>query len=164
MRILFPILLTLATTCFAQDTKPKDEPAKFYRLDFVVKEVDGAKVLNSRAYRMQVKTGHAGNYSIRTGSKVPVKQSEMSYSMIDIGTLIDCGNIQDQPDGLSLYLAADLKSVQGEEETSAHSIIRSNTWRSDVLVKLRKPTVLFSSDDASSKHQMQLELTATPIP
>jgi hypothetical protein len=32
-----------------------------------------------------------------------------------------------------------------------------------VIVPLKKPTVIFSSDDLTTKHQMQLELTATPI-
>jgi hypothetical protein len=32
-----------------------------------------------------------------------------------------------------------------------------------VIVPLKKPTVVFSSDDVASKRQMQLELTATPI-
>jgi hypothetical protein len=31
-------------------------------------------------------------------------------------------------------------------------------------VPIRKPTVIFSSDDTTTKHQMQVELTATPIP
>jgi len=42
--------------------------------------------------------------------------------------------------------------------------VRQNKWGSIVLVALRKPTVIFSSDDLTSKHQVQLELTATPIP
>jgi hypothetical protein len=33
-----------------------------------------------------------------------------------------------------------------------------------VIVPVKKPTVIFVSDDMSSKRQMQLELTATPIP
>jgi hypothetical protein len=42
-------------------------------------------------------------------------------------------------------------------------LLRQNRWRSDVLVPLRKPTVIFSSDDPTSTHKMQVELTATPI-
>jgi hypothetical protein len=41
--------------------------------------------------------------------------------------------------------------------------IRQNRWVSTVAVPLKKPTVIFSSDDLTSKRQMQLELTATPI-
>jgi hypothetical protein len=36
-------------------------------------------------------------------------------------------------------------------------------WNAPVIVPLRKATVIFASDDPSSKRQMQLELTATPI-
>jgi hypothetical protein len=42
--------------------------------------------------------------------------------------------------------------------------IRSNSWSSVVIVPLKTPTLIFSSDDPASKRQMQLELTATPIP
>ena len=42
-------------------------------------------------------------------------------------------------------------------------MIRQNRWTSNVVVPLKKPTVIFSSDDLTTKHQMQLELTATPI-
>jgi hypothetical protein len=32
-----------------------------------------------------------------------------------------------------------------------------------VLVTLRKPTTIFSSDDIASKRKVQVELTATPL-
>jgi len=41
--------------------------------------------------------------------------------------------------------------------------IRQNRWSSSVVVPLSKPTVIFSSDDLTSKRQFQLELTATLI-
>ncbi len=41
--------------------------------------------------------------------------------------------------------------------------IRQNRWTSVTIVPLKKPTLLFSSDDPMSKRQMQLELTVTPI-
>jgi hypothetical protein len=31
-------------------------------------------------------------------------------------------------------------------------------------IPLKKPTVLFSSDNLDSKSQMQVEVTATPVP
>jgi hypothetical protein len=31
-------------------------------------------------------------------------------------------------------------------------------------VPLKKPTLVFSSDNADAKSQMQIELTATPLP
>ena len=43
-------LTLLAVTCFGADAVP----SKFYKLDFVVKEVEGSKVLNARSYSMTV--------------------------------------------------------------------------------------------------------------
>jgi hypothetical protein len=42
-------------------------------------------------------------------------------------------------------------------------VTRQNQWRSAVVIPVKKPTVVFSSDDVSSKRQLQLELTATPV-
>jgi hypothetical protein len=42
-------------------------------------------------------------------------------------------------------------------------VVRQNQWQAGVIVPLKKPTVVFSSDDLTTKRQMQVELTATPI-
>ncbi len=153
-------LLALVGTCSAEE-KSSSEPTKFYRLDFLVKEVEGGKILNSRGYSMPVETGVSEN-SIRTSSKVPVGTGS-GFMQIDIGTNIDCSKVKELQDGISLRLAAEVSSVPEDTGNAGHPIIRQNIWRSSVALKLKKPTILFSSDDVSSKHQMQLEVTATPI-
>ena len=40
---------------------------------------------------------------------------------------------------------------------------RQTKWGANVLAPLGKPTVIFSSDDLTTKGQTQLEVTATPI-
>jgi hypothetical protein len=57
-----------------QEAPTSTEPAKFYRLEFVVKEVEGGKVLNTRSYSMMTEATGA-IYRIRAGSKVPVATS-----------------------------------------------------------------------------------------
>ncbi|MGA8027576.1 MAG: hypothetical protein WB992_10540 [Bryobacteraceae bacterium] len=154
-------LMFLAGACLAQD-KPDQEPHRFYRLDFLVKELDGGKVLNSRVYSMQVAT-EGGDNSIRTVSKIPFATSPGSWTQIDVGTNIDCSNIREVQGELSLKISAEVSSVLEDPSNSGRPIIRQNQWRSFVLLKLKKPTVVFSSDDVSSKRQMQLEVTATPV-
>jgi hypothetical protein len=61
---------------------------------------------------------------------------------------------------LNLRVDTDISSVAQE---SNPPVVRQNKWDSNVTVPLRKPVVVFSSDDLTSKHQMQLEITATPI-
>jgi len=169
MRLLLGLMLCAAA--FAQSEKPKDRPAvRFYRLDFVVKELDESTVMNSRNYSMTIATDHrASPSSIRTGSRVPYQVSSGNYQFADVGVNIDCrwGNMLEipaQPDGmLVLTINAEISSVAPGGLPSAHPIIRQTKWGSLVLLPEKKPTIVFSSDDAASRRKMQLELTATPI-
>jgi hypothetical protein len=156
-------MLALTTcVCLAEDAAP----VKFYKLDFVVKEVDGTRVLNTRSYSFLTSTktigfgGPAGS-GIRTGNKVPVAGG----GYLDVGVSIDCYEAKETEVGLSLSVTADVSNIPAESTVPVNGqVIRQNKWRSNVVVPLKKPTVIFSSDDLTSKHQMQLELTATPIP
>jgi len=155
LRLLLLALMTCV--CLADDATP----AKFCKLDFVVKEVDGTKVLNTRSYSFLTTQVTHEACSIRTGNKVPVAGG----GYLDVGVSIDCYEVKETPLGLSLGVAADISSIPAESQIPVSGqVIRQNKWRSVVVVPLKKPTVIFSSDDLTSKHQMQLELTATPIP
>lgn len=159
------VLMALAAGwCLAQDAAK--EPPKFFKLDFVIKDLDGGKVVTARNYSMMVATaGHGHSSQIRAGSKVPVTISKMpntnQYQMYDVGTNIDCDWVKELPDGMSFQVTVEVTSLlQDQAETAP--IVRQNKWASEVVVPLKKPTILFSSDDSSTKHVMQLEVTATP--
>lgn len=150
------VLVTMIGACPAEDAVP----GKFYKLEFVVKEVDGGKVLNARSYSALVATNPMNQVcSIRTGSRMP------GTPLADLGVDIDCGSVKEIGADLALHVGANITSVLQESAASSDvpKVIRHNTWSSTVIVPLRKPTVIFSSDDVTSMHKMQLELTATPI-
>jgi len=157
------LMLALMTcACLAEDAVP----AKFYKLDFVVKEMEGTKVLNTRSYSFLTSTqitgpaGAFGGCSIRTGNKVPMAGG----GYLDVGVNIDCNDVKETQVGLSLSVTADISSIPAESQIPVSGqVIRQNRWRSNVVVPLKKPVVIFSSDDLTSKRQMQLELTATPV-
>jgi hypothetical protein len=158
-------LALLAGSCFAEEASP----AKFYKVEFVVKEVEGGKVLNARAYSAVTSTGAGRTCSIRTGSRVPIPTTNVGpsqYTYFDLGVNIDCFAVKEAPGQLTLRVEADISSTLQEPTTAAAlpPVVRQNKWSSEVIVPLRKPTVIFSSDDVAGKRQMQLELTATPIP
>ena len=161
--VRFLALALVAGTCFAQNP----EPPKFYKLDFVLKEVEAARVLNARSYSITVSTDTSSPHSsIRTGSKVPTPTgSTGQFTFIDVGVNIDCGPVKAEQNELSLAVTAEVSSILQESTTppAAHPVIRQNKWTSSVVVPIKKPTVIFSSDDTTTKRQMQLELTATPI-
>jgi hypothetical protein len=155
-----------AGMCFAQDAVP----AKFYKLDFVVREVEGTKVLNTRTYSITTSTESKAPCEIRAGSKVPYTLGpapiggQPQFSYLDVGVAIDCSAVTVEPGQLSLHVEVNISSLAAESPTLNPPVVRDNKWGSAVFVPLKKPTVIFSSDDLTSKHQMQLELTATPIP
>jgi hypothetical protein len=157
-----------AGTCLAQNS----EQTKFYKLEFVVKEVEAGKVLNARAYSItasNLEPPSMAACTIRTGSKVPTPITSsgaggMNFTFLDVGVSIDCYSIRDSQTGLTLTVSADISSILQETATPANPpVIRQNKWAAHVIVPFKKPTVLFSSDDATTKRQMQLELTVTPI-
>jgi hypothetical protein len=160
-------LTMLAGTCLAQEAD-KSEPQKFYRLDFVVKELEGGKTINSRSYFMTVAIAPKQKSEIRTASHITFQLGPVNFQQVqqvEVGTNFDCSEMREVPAGVSLYVFAQVKSVLEEPSAGASKppIIRESSWRSTVVLPLKKPTVIFSSDDPASKRQMQVELTATPI-
>jgi len=85
-------LLLLVRTSYAQ--AEKESPTGFYRLDFVTKELDEAKVVNTRNYTMIVSDGKQAQ--MRTGSRVPMPQDRNgSVSYMDLGVNFDCRDIRE---------------------------------------------------------------------
>jgi hypothetical protein len=168
------LTVIVATTCLGQNEPakagaPATEP-KYFHLDFVVKELEGGKTVNARAYAMTVSTDRERT-SVRTGNRVPVPSGPRSgpgspantqFTFVDVGTNIDCWNTKEVQGQLTLMVAAEVSSAAETPDAPA-PVIRQVKWNAPVIVPLGKPTVIFSSDDPSSKRQMQLELTARPI-
>jgi len=152
------LLIALAGVALAEEAAPPD---KFYKLDFVMKEVEAGKVLNSRSYSVIISGRESDRASIRTGSKVPFNSGNM-VQYADIGVNIDCIHVHELGDNLTMQVEADLSNIP-QEQPGNPPVVRQDKWNSMVIVPLRKPTTLFSSDDPASRQQVQLELTATPI-
>lgn len=169
-----PIVALLAmvpAAGLAQAPQKGAEAQKFYKLEFTLKEVEAGKVLNSRSYSViAVDDLKARGVSIRAGTKVPVS-SGGNYSFFDIGVNIDCQVTAEVEGRLSLSVNADISSVPATAESAGQAgggasgppTIRQNRWVSVVTIPLRKPTLVFASDDLVSKRQMQMDIMATPI-
>jgi hypothetical protein len=158
-------LLLPAAALQAQASAPAESSPteKFYRLDFVVQEVEGGKVVNGRTYFVIAST--ESQAFLRTGNKVAVQTGGGGVNYMDIGVNVDCNRLREVGKDLSLLVSAEVSSVAPPTEgvTNAPPVVRQNRWNSRIIIPLRKPTVIFSSDDLNSKRKMQLELTATPI-
>jgi hypothetical protein len=137
---------------------------KYYRLNFVLKEVEAGKVKNSRDYAMIASP--RGKGQIRVGGRVPVPVAPgaAQHSWVDVGVNIDCTSLQELQNQLAFRVSADISSLAtAEHAQTLPPFIRQNKWDSQVIIALKKPTLLFSSDDPMSKVRLQLEVTATPI-
>ena len=56
-----------------------------------------------------------------------------------------------------------IRSLVAQDSPGTVPVTRQNKWAGTVFLPAKKPMVVFASDDMSSKRQLQLELTATPI-
>lgn len=161
-----------ALTCSAQD-KPDPAPAKYFQLTFVVRELDAGHVINSRTYSM-VAQERDNSQKIRADQKVPCCSGSPSSTVtqcqqIDVGANFDVREMQEIGGRLSLLVLADISSVMGEKAASGGTaaglpVIRSSGWNAHVIVPFKQPTIICSSDDPASTRNMQLQLTATPVP
>lgn len=180
---LFVFVLTFCCVASAQEATAKDMAPSGssvrHLLKFVVKEVEGGKVINSREYSTYLAGASketAGTSSIRTGSKVPIPvsyetgkstiTSATQIQYIDVGVNIDVRGDRVEDGKLYCFIKAEITSI----DTSANSessvfpkVVRQNSWSSPIFAPLGKPITLFSSDDVASKRTMQLELTATEV-
>jgi hypothetical protein len=140
-------------------------PAKNYKLEFVIKEVEGSKILNSRSYSMLISGADRSN--IRAVSKVPWANKQgasTEVQQISVGVSIDVRGLKEIDGRLSFIAGVDVSAVAGDGTVQSTPIIRQNTWSSTVVVAFRKPTIVFTSDNMDSKRQMQVEITAIPLP
>jgi hypothetical protein len=156
-----------AGTCFAQgEEKKTPEEPRYFRLDFVVKELEGGKIITARNYFTTVASQTREVSSIRTGDKVPLQTgSGGSYNFFDVGVNIDSRVLRATDTLLMLAVNADISSFVSAANpgSSMPPVVRQNRWSANVVVPLKKATTIFSADGASEKRQMQIEVTATPI-
>ena len=143
--------------------------AKFYRLTFVAEELDSGKITNSRKYVSSLSTWrHYAPASIRTGNRVPVAQGPAQGSQF---TYMDVGiDFQATLEGfdagrLFLNITGDASDIDTTATVASESrpVIRQRKWGGLTVIDVGKPTVIFSSDDLTSKRTMQVEVTATEI-
>jgi hypothetical protein len=172
MRWMMAVLVVcLSAPVWAQDP-PKEPEMKYFKLDFVVKELDEARTVSARSYSAMVATGRPSRgCSIRMGNRVPVQMEmrpnneKFQYQYYDVGVNIDCNTATEMGTQLSLVVSAEISSLPAGREPNSPlpPVVRQNKWTGNVVVPIGKATTLFSSDDLDSKRKMQLELTVNPV-
>jgi hypothetical protein len=165
-----PILMLLAalavvSPALSQEDERKAMPdPKFYRLEFVLKELEGGKVTNSRTYILNISpTVPFQASSVRVNNHVVVPtNTEGNFQGIDLGVNLDCRAMRATDNSLTLQVNADITTLT-PTTIPGPPITNQNRWNVGATVPLRKATTLVSADGATNKRQMQLEVTATPL-
>ena len=140
------------------------KPLSVYRLEFTVREVEGGKQLNSRAYTMSVQDGDTG--SIRVGNRVPYSVGKDQFQYYEVGINIDC-RLRERENYVLLDNASiEISSIVKDDSTAAgtlNPVIRQARARVDAAVTPGKPTMVTTLDDVSSNHRYEVEVTATKV-
>jgi hypothetical protein len=183
------LVLLFATAAAAQSIIPPQPPSAdgspkhCYAMTYVVKELDGTRVVNQRSYVLNTIAGAAnttlmnapaGDWTrLRVGNRVPVfvhSQEKGSanpatdFNYIDVGVNID-NRLRESGDMLALEVTADISSVAFETGGSVGPppTVRQVKGTSAALIAPGKPSVVFAADDPTSQHRFEVQVTATLV-
>jgi hypothetical protein len=163
------ILAVLAATAFflATPALSEDKPAEkvertgnVYRVEFTIREKDGATTVNSRNYLMLLEDKVAGK--VRAENRVPIP-SEKGFQYMDVGLSIDC-ELRERERDLLVNIRMEISdfAAPGQEKASP-PLIRSIRSELTTGIPPGKPTVVSVVDDTATKRRYELEVTATKV-
>jgi hypothetical protein len=144
----------------------------FYKLAFVMYELDDGKRTNQRDYMMVERAENLPS-SIRVSTRVPIYSEEKEVKKItyvDAGLTIRC-SLKEQVDRrLQFHCDIEISSFVRPEQIASNGnagpaapILRTTRTESWALLTLGKPAVLTTVDDINSTKRMQIEVTATKV-
>jgi hypothetical protein len=188
------LALTLVSSLAAQqpakdtaDQPTKDQSAKkdilagregmtenFFKLAFVLYEVEDGKRTNQRDYMMIGRTDNQPS-SIRVATKVPIttqeKGNDKQYTYTDVGLRINCSMKEQVDRRLQFHCDIEISSFIRPEQIAnatgnagpAAPFLRATRIDSWALLTPGKPALLTTVDDINSTKRMQIEVTATKM-
>ena len=136
-----------------------------YRLNFVIKELDDGKLVNTRVYSMILDSSAQGgpqtSGEIKAGSRVPLN-GEKGITYMDVGVNLWARLTVKQSGSLILAYNTEISSLAAPDMARSDGpgpLVRSMRSSTTCEVPLGKPVVLNEFDDPISKHRFQLEVT-----
>ncbi|HEX3153378.1 MAG TPA: hypothetical protein VHV32_02080 [Candidatus Angelobacter sp.] len=186
------LVLALASSLAAQqpakdtsDQPAKDQSSKvlagaegvtgnFFKLAFVMYELEDGKRTNQRDYMMIGRTDNQPS-SIKVATKVPIttyeKAGDKGYTYTDVGLRINCSMKEQVDRRLQLHCDIEISSIIPREQIAnatgnaipAAPFLRSTRNESWALLTLGKPAILTTVDDINSTKRMQIEVTGTKV-
>src|SRR5262245_37171262 len=83
----------------------KKESWRFFKMDFIVRELEGGKTVSTRNYTLITKSGDW--QQLRVGTRVPITPEENKIQYTDVGLSVDC-RILEGPGNGSLATKAEI--------------------------------------------------------
>lgn len=145
-------------------------PPVFYRLDLVIRELDGEKPVDTRRYSMWVQSGTAETTT--AGSEIPYTSA--SYSSKEgtgttksigyrsVGVSITC-LVKESGAGPHLDLKLNISEALPPPQDLTASVYRKISLESKALLTPGKPTSVGIVEDPANRHRLQVEVTATKL-
>lgn len=172
---MVPFLVTMSVLAVIAQDKPIDKPApepqakqdrplSFYKIEYVLRELQDGKAINSRNYMMTVENGDRGEAKV--GARVPVTTGEHGqFQYLDVGITINC-RVVSKDDYAELRTMIDISSFALPEQANggnSQPVVRQ--MRSDMaaVVPNGKQTVIGVIDDANSTKRYEIAVTATKL-
>ena len=144
-------------------------PNTYYRLDFVIRELDGEKLVDTRNYSLWVQSGIANSTS--AGSEVPYPSSSFSdtgsgttrsISYRSIGVTISC-RVKEDNEGPQLESKLNISDVLPPEQDSDPPTFRKITLDSRALLSLGKQTTIGIVEDPASRRRYEVNVITTKL-
>lgn len=176
--LVMAVLAVLASGVWAQEP-PKDaseetpkaekpaqaKPLSYYKLEFVLRELQDGKLLNTRNYMMVMEDSYRTS-ELKIGSRVPLKD-ERGLNYLDVGTNINCHIEGNSPSvGLNCSFEVSSFSLPEQKVTSGeNSAPVLNQMRASIpaVVPEGKQTVIGIIDDPGSTRRYEIAVTATKL-
>jgi hypothetical protein len=181
-RAFYVVLLSLmiASTAAAQDKpsqekpspevgalRPPERPLSYYKLEFILREMQDGKVLNSRTYLMTVE--NTDRAEAKTGARVPVSLGGSGtpgpIQYMDVGVNITC-RVNGRDDYASLRTTIEISSFALPEQATVpgtQPVVRSMRTDMAAVVPVNKQTVIGAIDDVNSTKRYEIAVTATKM-
>lgn len=169
LTIMTCLLLMLAPLNAApvQEQKPQP-PHNFYKVVFVISELENGTATNQRRYTMMAKEDRPT--VVKTGSRVPIatgsKNGDTQFQYMDVG-FNAVVNISAADGNIALSADIDISNVVPAEKDVPSSIsapmVRQVHQNVNAWVESGKPEVISVTDDVNSKKSVQVEVTVTRL-
>jgi hypothetical protein len=149
-----------AQTTQSESKTPKPEP-QTYLLTLSFKESEPGKTASTKNYTLMVISDdvHSRNENLRDGDRIPY-MGEKGREYFDAGTSIDFTEILRHGDLLVGNLRVVISTLIAKADGT--NLPEVNQWRINVVMALvpGKPTVVYSSTDATTGHKVEIQATA----